>query len=211
MVSDIRLGPLKTLNVEDIDWTDFTSIHFYTSRVENPIGSTSIMSLPLVPSQKLVTHKIPLTSPVAPPPAPFLSSAILHLHGNIVYVSGALGIKAGKMVAGGVENRFEQAIYNASALLREAKASLADGKSSVPASLVSKTDPCMVCIIIVVTVTIYLANIGRDISAINKAFKQAFKGEVAPTLTVVQTSALPLDTDVEVTWYDHVRSQGEVF
>jgi enamine deaminase RidA (YjgF/YER057c/UK114 family) len=154
-----------------------------------------------VPLQKLVTHKIPLTSPAAPPPAPFLSSAILHRDGNIVYVSGALGIKAGHLLSGGIERRFEQAISNASALLREAKASLADGKLSFPAGLYLTLDPCMVCTIIVVAVTIYLANISRDIIAINKAFEQAFQGGVAPTLTVVETSALPLDTDVEVTWY----------
>ena len=167
------------------------------------------MSLPPMPSQKLTTHKIPLTSPAAPPPAPFLSSAILHRDGNIVYVSGALGIKAGKMATGGIERRFEQAISNASALLGEAKASLTDGKSSFPTRRSLQADPCDVWVIIVVTVTIYLANISRDIAAINKAFQQAFQGGVAPTLTIVETSALPFDTDVEVTWYVHMGPQSE--
>jgi hypothetical protein len=85
------------------------------------------MSLQPVRSQQLVTHKIPLTSPAAPPPGAHLSSAILHRDGNIIYVSGAMGIKAGKMLSGGIAGRFRQALSNVSSLLAEAKASLIDG------------------------------------------------------------------------------------
>ena len=70
---------------------------------------------------------LPLSSPPAPPPSAYLSSAISAPHAGLVYVSGACGVKDGKFIEGDVQDRTRQALRNVKALLGEAGLGLEDG------------------------------------------------------------------------------------
>lgn len=68
-----------------------------------------------------------ISSANAPPPAPFLSSAIGT--DELVFVSGSCGVKDGKFIEGTVQDRTTLALKNVEALLKEEGLDLGDGKS----------------------------------------------------------------------------------
>jgi enamine deaminase RidA (YjgF/YER057c/UK114 family) len=68
-----------------------------------------------------------ISSKNAPPPAPFLSSAIGT--DELVFLSGACGVKDGKFVEGTVADRTKVALSNIEALLKEEGLDLSDGAS----------------------------------------------------------------------------------
>lgn len=65
-----------------------------------------------------------ISSKHAPPPAPFLSSAIAT--DELVFLSGACGVKNGKFVEGTVADRAKVALCNVEALLKEEGLNLSD-------------------------------------------------------------------------------------
>ena len=77
-----------------------------------------------------MSHKLALSSTLAPPPSAYLSSAISAPHAGLVYVSGACGVKDGKFIDGTVKDRTVQALKNVEALLKEAGLGLEDGECS---------------------------------------------------------------------------------
>ena len=54
--------------------------------------------------------------------------------------------------------------------------------------------------IAVVATTIYLSDLRSDRAEVVKAFAKVFSSGIPPTRTIIESSALPSNTDVEVTW-----------
>jgi 2-iminobutanoate/2-iminopropanoate deaminase len=111
-------------------------------------------------------------------PAPFqgapYSQAIAH--GDLVFVSGQLGVDpgSGAVVDGGIEAQTEQVMRNLGAILEEAGSSLAN----------------------VVKATIFLADIG-DFGAMNEVYGR-YMGEPYPARATFQVAALPSGALVEI-------------
>ena len=111
-------------------------------------------------------------------PAPFqgapYSQAIVH--GELVFVSGQLGVDpgSGAVVEGGIEAQTEQVMRNLGAILEEAGSSLAN----------------------VVKATIFLADLG-DFAAMNEIYARHM-GEPYPARATFQVAALPSGALVEI-------------
>ena len=116
-------------------------------------------------------------------PAPFqgapYSQAIAH--GDLVFVSGQLGVDpgSGAMVDGGIEAQTEQVMRNLRAILEEAGSSLAN----------------------VVKATIFLADLG-DFAAMNEVYGRHM-GEPYPARATFQVAALPSGALVEIEVIGH--------
>lgn len=108
--------------------------------------------------------------------APY-SQAVAATPGELVFVSGQLGIDpAGGQLAGDdVRDQTALALRHVAAILAEAGAGLGD----------------------VVKTTIYLADLAGDFAAVNEVYARAFSGH-APARATVGVAALPLGARVEI-------------
>lgn len=100
--------------------------------------------------------------------------------GDLLVVSGQVGLRDGEMVSGGVAAETTQAIANIQALLEGEGASLSD----------------------VVKTTVFLRHM-RDYSLMNEAYTAAF-GEHRPARSAVAVSELPVVALVEIEAWAHV-------
>jgi 2-iminobutanoate/2-iminopropanoate deaminase len=116
-------------------------------------------------------------------PAPFqgapYSQAIVH--GDLVFVSGQLGIDpaTNEVVQGGVAAQTERALENVQAILEEAGSSLAN----------------------VLQASIFLIDL-QDFGAMNEVYARHM-GEVFPARATVQISALPSGARIEIAVVAH--------
>ena len=94
--------------------------------------------------------------------------------GDLLFVSGQLGLRDGAFVEGGVAEQITQAITNIAALAQSEGASLDQ----------------------VVKTTVFLTDMG-DYLAMNDAYCAAF-GDHRPARSAVAVAALPLDAIVEI-------------
>ncbi|KAM0540809.1 hypothetical protein ACHAPJ_013497 [Fusarium lateritium] len=111
----------------------------------------------------------------APPPKPFLSQGVVV--GNIVYVSGSLGMDpiTGKMIEGTIADRTTQALKNISNILEAAGTSLAN----------------------LVKVNIFITDM-EDFGTMNEAYMEVTTEGVKPARTCVAVKQLPFNSDVEI-------------
>jgi len=100
--------------------------------------------------------------------------------GDLLVVSGQLGLHDGTMVSGGVDDQTTQAIANLAALLEGEGASLTD----------------------VVKTTVFLRHM-RDYGLMNEAYTAAF-GDHRPTRSAVAVAELPLVALVEIEAWAYV-------
>jgi 2-iminobutanoate/2-iminopropanoate deaminase len=110
-------------------------------------------------------------------PAPFQGAPYSQgiAHGNLVYVSGQIGIDpAGNLVEGGIAEQTEQVMQNLAAILEEAGSSLQN----------------------VVKATIFLADLG-DFQAMNEVYARHV-GEEPPARATFQVAALPSGALIEI-------------
>jgi len=99
--------------------------------------------------------------------------------GDLLVVSGQLGLRDGQMVTGGVAAETEQAIANLAALLASQGATLGD----------------------VVKTTVFLRHM-RDFSIMNEAYVTAF-GDHRPTRSAFAVAELPMVALVEIEAWAH--------
>ena len=99
--------------------------------------------------------------------------------GDLLVLSGQLGMLDGQMVAGGVVAETTQAIANIAALLETEGASLTD----------------------VVKTTVFLIDMG-EYATMNEVYCEAF-GDHRPARSAVAVAALPLGADVEIEAWAH--------
>ncbi|MCD9624603.1 RidA family protein [Rhabdothermincola salaria] len=99
--------------------------------------------------------------------------------GDLLVVSGQVGIREGKMVSGGVEDETTQAVANIAALLAGEGAALTD----------------------VVKTTVFLRHM-RDYPIMNEAYMAAF-GDHRPARSAVAVSELPMVALVEIEAWAH--------
>ena len=111
-------------------------------------------------------------------PAPFQGAPYSQgiVHGDLVFVSGQLGIDpgGGQVVEGGITEQTEQVMKNLSAILQAAGSSLAN----------------------VVKATIFLVDLG-DFQAMNEVYGRHM-GEEPPARATFQVAALPSGALVEI-------------
>ena len=111
-------------------------------------------------------------------PAPFQGAPYSQgiVHGDLVFVSGQLGIdpESGEVVDGGIAAQTEQVMRNLGAILEAAGSSLAN----------------------VVKATIFLADLG-DFAAMNEVYGR-YVGEPYPARATVQIGGLPSGALVEI-------------
>ena len=110
-------------------------------------------------------------------PAPFQGAPYSQgiAHGDLVFVSGQLGVDpGGNMVEGGVTEQTEQVMKNLSAILEAGGSSLAN----------------------VVKATIFLADLG-DLEAMNEVYGR-YMGDEPPARATFQVGALPSGALVEI-------------
>jgi 2-iminobutanoate/2-iminopropanoate deaminase len=111
-------------------------------------------------------------------PAPFQGAPYSQgiVHGDLVFVSGQLGIDpdSGEVVDGGIAAQTEQVMKNLGAILEAGGSSLAN----------------------VVKATIFLADLG-DFAAMNEVYGR-YVGEPYPARATVQIGALPSGALVEI-------------
>ena len=111
-------------------------------------------------------------------PAPFQGAPYSQgiVHGELVFVSGQLGIdpESGEVVDGGIAAQTEQVMRNLGAILEAAGSSLAN----------------------VVKATIFLADLG-DFAAMNEVYGR-YVGEPYPARATVQIGGLPSGALVEI-------------
>jgi 2-iminobutanoate/2-iminopropanoate deaminase len=111
-------------------------------------------------------------------PAPFQGAPYSQgiVHGDLVFVSGQLGIDpaGGHVVEGGITEQTEQVMKNLSAILEAAGSSLAN----------------------VVKATIFLADLG-DFQAMNEVYGR-YMGDEPPARATFQVAALPSGALVEI-------------
>jgi len=100
--------------------------------------------------------------------------------GEMLVVSGQVGVVDGSLVAGGVAAETRQAVANIAALLESEGASLAD----------------------VVKTTVFLRHM-RDFSIMNEAYAESFDGH-RPARSAVAVSELPLVALVEIEAWAYV-------
>jgi 2-iminobutanoate/2-iminopropanoate deaminase len=122
-----------------------------------------------------VTKKVVRTDKA---PAPFQGAPYSQgiVHGDLVFVSGQLGIdpEGGHVVEGGISEQTERVMQNLAAILGEAGSSLAN----------------------VVKATIFLADLG-DFQAMNEVYGRHM-GESPPARATFQVAALPSGALVEI-------------
>lgn len=108
--------------------------------------------------------------------APY-SQAVAAQPGEVVFVSGQLGIDpaGGALVGEDVRDQTALALRHVAAILAEAGAALGD----------------------VVKTTIYLTDLAGDFAAVNEVYAHAFSGH-APARATVGVAALPLGARVEI-------------
>lgn len=94
--------------------------------------------------------------------------------GDLLIVSGQIGLTDGRLVSGGVAAEARQAIANIAALLESAGASLAN----------------------VVKTTVFLRHM-RDFELVNEVYSEAF-GEIRPARSTVAVVELPALALVEI-------------
>jgi 2-iminobutanoate/2-iminopropanoate deaminase len=111
-------------------------------------------------------------------PAPFQGAPYSQgvVHGDLVFVSGQLGVdpESGEMVEGGIEAQTERVMQNVSAVLEAAGSSLAN----------------------VLNVSIFLVDLG-DFAAMNEVYAKHV-GPDFPARATVQIGALPSGALVEI-------------
>jgi len=116
-------------------------------------------------------------------PAPFQGAPYSQAvgHGDLVFVSGQLGIDpaTNEVVQGGVAAQTERALENVRAILEEAGSSLAN----------------------VLQASIFLIDL-QDFSAMNEVYGRHL-GEVFPARATVQISALPSGARIEIAVVAH--------
>jgi 2-iminobutanoate/2-iminopropanoate deaminase len=116
-------------------------------------------------------------------PAPFQGAPYSQgvVHGDLVFVSGQLGVDPanGEMVEGGIGPQTEQVLKNAGAILEAAGSSLAN----------------------VLQVSIFLVDLG-DFAAMNEVYA-GFVGPDFPARATVQIGALPSGALVEIALIAH--------
>jgi 2-iminobutanoate/2-iminopropanoate deaminase len=101
--------------------------------------------------------------------------------GEWLVVSGQIGLRDGKLVAGGLDDELRQAIANLSDLLSGEGATLAD---------VTKT-------------TVFLRHLGSDYPKMNEVYMDAF-GDHRPARSAIGVADLPLGALVEVEAWAHL-------
>jgi 2-iminobutanoate/2-iminopropanoate deaminase len=108
--------------------------------------------------------------------APY-SQAVAATPGEVVFVSGQLGIDpaAGELVGDDVRDQTATALRHVATILTAAGAGLGD----------------------VVKTTIYLADLAGDFAAVNEVYAHAFSGH-APARATVGVALLPLGARVEI-------------
>ncbi len=100
--------------------------------------------------------------------------------GDLLVVSGQVGIRDGALVSGGVEAETRQAVANIAALLESEGAALGD----------------------VVKTTVFLRHM-RDYPIMNEAYTSAF-GDHRPARSAVAVAELPMVALVEIEAWAHV-------
>jgi 2-iminobutanoate/2-iminopropanoate deaminase len=117
-------------------------------------------------------------------PAPFQGAPYSQgiVHGDLVFVSGQLGIdpESGEVVDGGIATQTEQVMQNLGAILEAAGSSLAN----------------------VVKASIFLADLG-DFAAMNEVYAR-YVGEPYPARATVQIGGLPSGALVEIEVVAHL-------
>jgi 2-iminobutanoate/2-iminopropanoate deaminase len=117
-------------------------------------------------------------------PAPFQGAPYSQgvVHGDLVFVSGQLGIdpESGDMVEGGIGAQTERTMQNVSAVLEAAGSSLAN----------------------VLQVSIFLVDLG-DFAAMNEIYAK-YVGPDFPARATVQIGALPSSARVEIAVVAHL-------
>ncbi|HEX5468138.1 MAG TPA: RidA family protein [Gaiellaceae bacterium] len=117
-------------------------------------------------------------------PAPFQGAPYSQgiVHGDLVFVSGQLGVdpSGGQVVDGGIAPQTEQVMKNLGAILEAAGSSLAN----------------------VVKATIFLADLG-DFQAMNEVYGR-YMGEEPPARATFQVAGLPSGALVEIEVVAHV-------
>jgi 2-iminobutanoate/2-iminopropanoate deaminase len=110
-------------------------------------------------------------------PAPFQGAPYSQgiAHGDLVFVSGQVGVDpGGNMVEGGISEQTEQVMKNLAAILEAAGTSLAN----------------------VVKATIFLADLG-DFQAMNEVYAR-YMGDEPPARATFQVAGLPAGAVVEI-------------
>ncbi|HEY3068997.1 MAG TPA: RidA family protein [Gaiellaceae bacterium] len=111
-------------------------------------------------------------------PAPFQGAPYSQgiVHGDLVFVSGQLGVDpgSGQVVEGGIGPQTEQVMKNLGAILEEAGSSLGN----------------------VLKATIFLADLG-DFAAMNEVYAR-YVGPIFPARATVQIAGLPSGALVEI-------------
>ncbi|KAJ2982157.1 hypothetical protein NQ176_g1573 [Zarea fungicola] len=117
----------------------------------------------------------------APAPLPFYSQAVVV--GNMVYVSGSLGIDSttGKFVEGTVADRTTRILKNINNILVEANTSLDNA----------------------VKLNVFLTDMG-NFDTMNAAYGEFFTKGVRPIRTCVAVKELPFGADVEIECSAHL-------
>lgn len=95
--------------------------------------------------------------------------------GNIIFVSGQIGVKEGELVAGGVEAELRQIVDNIKTILAESGATVEN----------------------VVAVDVFLSDFGADYGPMNEVYKDLFALPY-PARTCVGVKELPRNARVEV-------------
>lgn len=106
--------------------------------------------------------------------------------GDLLIVSGQVGLGPDGLVAGGMAAELRQALGNLAALVESEGASLDD----------------------VVKTTVFLTDMG-DYAAMNEIYCEAF-GDHRPARSAVAVAALPIGASVEIEAWLHVPSAGRI-
>jgi 2-iminobutanoate/2-iminopropanoate deaminase len=101
--------------------------------------------------------------------------------GDWLVVSGQVGLRDGKLVAGGLDDELRQAVANLAALLEGEGATLAD---------VTKT-------------TVFLRHLGSDYPRMNEVYMEVF-GDHRPARSAIGVADLPLGALVVLEAWAHV-------
>ncbi len=98
----------------------------------------------------------------------------IRISGNLVFLSGQIGLKDGKLISDDIQEQTAQAIENVSAILKDNNLTLND----------------------VIDVTAFLID-QEDYSPFNEAYTKYFS-DPFPTRTAVTVKSLPLGAKVEI-------------
>ena len=119
-----------------------------------------------------------LTVPEAPPPPPTAAYSHAVRAGDLVFVTGQLGVdpKTATLVPGGAAEQAQQVMRNLETVLKGAGTSLDRS----------------------VMVRIYLVNFSADYAAVNKVYSSYFKSGCFPARTTVGVTNLAIGALVEI-------------